>query len=177
MSHVVGGDLQGESGAEPRHPARRRNLALLLILLAAGTWFVLSHVAPAKTPGGADGAGTSQVGQASTGGQDRLVVNQTSEIAGLSPGSPPQNLQGTFTNPHSGPLHVSSLTAEVTNTSRPGCPAEDFVIGGSPALVDTAVAPGNDQGSWSGLTIWMRNRPVDQDLCKNSRVTIRYTVQ
>jgi hypothetical protein len=57
------------------------------------------------------GSGT---GSAGTGDTSAVTVNQTSVVAGLFPGSTPQALSGTFTNPGS-PAYITSVTAVVTD--------------------------------------------------------------
>lgn len=71
---------------------------------------------------------------------------------------------------------VTSVTAEVAETSSRECLANEFVVGRSPAPVGVEVAPGAHLGSWSGLTIRMRNRPLSQDACNNIRLTSWYAV-
>jgi len=119
-----------------------------------------------------NGSGT---GQATTGSNLSIVVNQTSTITGLAPGLPAQTLSGNFDNPNTSPVYVTAVTAAVTGTDKTGCDATDYTIGGS-APVNAEVAAGTAVGSWSGLTIAFNNKPAtNQDACKDAVVTIAYT--
>ena len=119
------------------------------------------------------GSGT---GSANTGATTPITVNQTSTVTGLVPGTAAQALSGTFDNPNSGPVYVTSVTATVTGTDKTGCTASDYTITGSPATVATQVAAGSSVGSWSGISIAFNNKPsTNQDACKGATVTISYT--
>jgi len=121
----------------------------------------------------ATGTGT---GQASTGTTTGITVNQTSTVTGLAPGLPAQALSGNFDNPNGGPVFVTSVTATVTGTDKPGCNASDYTVTGSPAAVGTQVAAGSGVGSWSGITIAFNNKPAtNQDACKGATVSIAYS--
>jgi len=118
------------------------------------------------------GSGT---GEATTGSNNSIVINQTSAITGLAPGLPAQTLSGNFDNPNSSPVYVTSVTAEVTGTDQAGCDATNYTIAGS-APVNAEIPSGDGVGSWSGLTIQFNNKPaVNQDACKNAVVAIAYT--
>lgn len=118
------------------------------------------------------GSGT---GEAETGTNQTIVVNQTSTITGLAPGLPAQTLSGNFDNPNTSPVYVTSVTATVTGTDQTGCGVSDYTIAGA-APVNAEVPAGTGQGSWSGLTIQFNNKPaVNQDACKNAVVSIAYT--
>ena len=108
-------------------------------------------------------------------------MNQTSAVANLFPGAPPQALSGNFTNPNVGPVQVTSVTAVVdpafnshADVTKPACTPADFVIGGA-APVGAQIAPGAGVGAWGGLTLSMVNSPTNQDNCKNVTVPILYT--
>ena len=126
------------------------------------------------------GAGT---GSAAAGDVAAVTVNQTgAAITGLYPGAS-QSLSGNFDNPNPGRVHVASVTAEVKpfsvrpDESKPACTAADFEITGTsntPGQIDA----GNAKGSWSGLSIAMKNASTNQDNCKNlsaSTLKIEYT--
>jgi hypothetical protein len=120
------------------------------------------------------GAGT---GEATTGSNESIVVNQTSTVTGLAPGLPAQTLSGNFDNPNDGPVFVTSVAATVTGTDKTGCDASDYTIAGA-ATVNQQVPAGEDVGSWSGLTIQFNNKPgTNQDACKNAVVAIAYTAR
>lgn len=117
------------------------------------------------------GSGT---GEATTGSNQSIVVNQTSTITGLAPGVPAQTLSGNFDNPNTSPVYVTTVTATVTGTDKTGCGPTDYTIGGS-ATVNAEVPAGTGVGSWSGLTIAFNNKPaVNQDACKDAVVSIAY---
>ena len=118
------------------------------------------------------GAGT---GDAATGTNVPVVVNQTSTITGMAPGIAAQTLSGNFDNPNAGPVYVASVSATVTGTDKAGCTAADYTVAGT-ATVGAQVAAGTGQGSWSGLTIQFNNKTnAIQDACKNAVVNIAYT--
>jgi hypothetical protein len=120
------------------------------------------------------GTGT---GEATTGSNESIVVNQTSTVTDLAPGLPAQTLSGNFDNPNDGPVYVTSVTATVTGTDQAGCDASDYTIAGS-APVNQQVPAGDGVGSWSGLTIQFNNKPaVNQDACKNAVVSIAYAAR
>ena len=118
------------------------------------------------------GSGT---GEATTGTNESVVINQTSIITGLAPGAPAQVLSGNFDNPNTSPVYVTAVTAIVTGTDQAGCDASNYTIAGS-APVNAQVPAGDGVGSWSGLTIQFNNKPdVNQDACKNAVVAIAYS--
>ncbi|MFI2486092.1 hypothetical protein ACH47X_04240 [Promicromonospora kroppenstedtii] len=149
-----------------QRPKKKRAVVVLSVVLV----LVMGGVAFAYWTN--SGSGT---GEATTGSNDSLVINQTSTITGLAPGQPPQTLSGTFDNPNDSPVYTASVTAEVTGTDQDGCDATDYTIAGS-APVNAEIPPGDGVGSWSGLTIQFNNKPAaNQDACKNAVVSIQYT--
>ncbi len=124
--------------------------------------------------------GGSGSGSAATGTTSAIVVHQTSTVNGLYPGGPAQALSGNFDNPNAGPVFVTGVTAAVhpfsaqADGSKPACTAADFVIAGS-ASVGSEISSGLGVGSWSGLTIAMKDGSANQDNCKNVSVPIDYT--
>ncbi len=142
------------------------------VALIAGVVMVLVGAGVAFAYWTNTGSGT---GEATTGSNASIVVNQTSTISELAPGLPAQTLSGNFNNPNDGPVYVTSVTATVTGTDQAGCVASDYTIAGS-ASVNQQIAAGDGVGSWSGLTIQFNNKPdVNQDACKNAVVSITYT--
>jgi len=164
----------GDDKASGRTLSPRSRAALLLLALIALGWLAYTWAPAGSNPSGQPDDVESE-GGANTGDSGHVVVNQTSVVDGLAPARPAEQLEGTFSNPSPAPVYVRWVTAAVTGTDRPGCSADDFIIAGSPAPVGAQIAPGLDQGSWSGLTIRLRNRPVNQDACKNTHVTIEYS--
>ncbi len=117
------------------------------------------------------GSGT---GEATTGSNSAIVVNQTTTVSGLAPGLPAQSLAGNFDNANASPVYVAAVTATVTGTDTVGCGPTDYTIAGT-APVAAQVPPGNDVGAWTGLTIQFNNKAgVNQDACKNAVVAIAY---
>jgi hypothetical protein len=124
------------------------------------------------------GAGTGNAKTGNTGAP--LVVNQTTTPTGLVPGGPSALLAGNFNNPNAAGVFVNSVTGTVASVApaqadltKPACKTTDFAIGGT-ANVNNTIPPGNNKGSWSGLTLSLLNTPNNQDNCKNVTVTINY---
>jgi len=173
MSHSAA-PVAGDDKAAGRTLSRRSRGALLLLAVIALGWLPYTWAGSGSNPSGQPDVLESE-GGANAGDGGHIVVNQTSVVDGLAPGRPAEQLEGTFNNPNPAPVYVRWVTATVTGTDRPGCSPDDFVIAGSSAPVEAQIAPGLNQGSWSGLTIRLRNRPVNQDACKNTHVTIEYS--
>lgn len=112
-------------------------------------------------------------GSATAGTTSNITVNQTSTVTGLYPGGPAASLSGDFTNPNSGSVNISSVTATVSSVSPAGCATSNFSIGGSSGA--NTVPVGTNVGSWSGLTIALAETNVNQDVCKGAVATISYT--
>ena len=146
--------------------------------VAAGTVAALAVSGVALAYWTTTGSGT---GTAATGDVVPVVVNQTSAITGLAPGAAPVALSGNFNNPNGGAVYIGSVTATVARVSQAAgavgtCSADDYVITGT-APVNAEVAPGNEQGSWSGLKLAFNNKgAVNQDGCKGATVSLSYTV-
>jgi hypothetical protein len=120
------------------------------------------------TPGAGDGSGT-------TGSVTAIKVNQTSTVAGLYPGGGAVPLAGNFDNSNDHPVHINNVTATVLSTNNGGCTAENFQITGIiPAAQNVPV--GNGTGSWSGGSIALLDTGVNQDVCKDVTVSIKYSV-
>jgi hypothetical protein len=156
---------------------KRKVGAVLAIGLVAG----MAGIASAYWTQGGSGTGT-----ASTGTTANVVVNQTSTVSGLFPGSAAQPLSGDFSNPNSGSVKVGTVTAVVDpafsvpgDTTKPPCTAADFTISGS-AVVNAEIPAGTHVGSWGAggtLTIAMNDLTTNQDNCKSlADITIDYTV-
>jgi hypothetical protein len=156
------------------HTANRGTYAWIekkAVAIAAGVVILVVAAGVAYAYWTNTGSGT---GEATTGTNDSLVINQTSTITGLAPGEPAQVLSGTFDNPNDSPVFVTEVTATVTGTDQDGCDATDYTIGGS-APVNAQVPSGDGVGSWSGPTIQFNNKPgANQDACKNAVVAIAY---
>ena len=114
---------------------RSKSLKISVIALVG---IVLAVGAAAYAYWTVSGSGT---GEASTGNVTSITVNQTGSVSGLAPGLPAQALAGTFDNPNSGPVFVTSVSAVVSGTDKANCNASDYTISGSPATVGTQVVP------------------------------------
>ncbi|MDT4962627.1 MAG: hypothetical protein QOF87_2274, partial [Pseudonocardiales bacterium] len=83
-----------------RRPSKKLTIAVAAVgIIAVGGGTALAF----WTQGG---TGT---GSGSTGTTNGITVNQTSTVSGLYPGSTAQPLSGTFTNPTSGSVNISSV--------------------------------------------------------------------
>jgi len=148
------------------HRFKKRTIALVAAVMVVA----MGGIAYAYWTNNGSGSG-----EATTGSNGSVVVNQTSTVSGLAPGQPAQALGGNFDNPNSSPVFVNSVTAVVSGTDQAGCDASDYTIGGA-APVNAEIPAGSGVGSWSGLTIQFNNKPtVNQDACKNAVVSIQYT--
>ena len=156
-------------------------LSKKLAVLAVGTVGAVAATTAAYAFWTTNGQGAGSV---ATGTVNSLLVNQTSTISGLYPGGPVQTLSGNFNNPNPGKTYISSVTASLTGVDmapgtaateqKPACTPGDFDLAGS-APVNGEIEPGDGKGSWSGLTIGLKNTGVNQDNCKNAKLNIAYT--
>ena len=131
------------------------------------------------------GAGTGSVAAGTT---IAVTVNQTNPaITGMYPGDAPHDLSGTFNNPNPGKVKVGTVSVVVANadgtawtytapsSTKPACTAADFTITGT-GVVDAEISAGNGVGTWSGITIQMKNLGTNQDNCKNQAPPLLYSV-
>ena len=97
-------------------------------------------------------------------------------MTALAPGAAAQALSGTVTNPNTGTVHVTSVTATLTSIvgTPAGCSIADYVINNPVAAVNLDVADGAST-TWSGPTIAMLNSGSNQDGCKGATVNVSYT--
>ena len=127
-------------------------------------------------------AGGSGSGEASTGDYSQLTAVQTSTVTDMRPGDAPQGLSGNFTNPNSGPVYVTSVTASIASVTKSAgapagtCDASDYSLADAIMAVGAEVPAGNAQGSWSGATIKFNNKATIQDACKGATVTLSYSI-
>lgn len=177
MSHRITPAARDETSPDKAGSNRAKNLLLAVVaaLTLAGLAYSCGHAQNGGAPPEVEpptGVGRSSVDTAD-GQQIRII--QTSPLAELTPGQPAQELSGTFTNPNHHAVYVTSVTAVVAGTTRPGCSAHDYTIDGSPTRVAARVPPGTRQGAWSGITIRFNNQATNQDACKNARIQLSYT--
>jgi hypothetical protein len=146
---------------------KRRLIPVMIALLAV---IAVSGVAYAYWTSGGSGGGDAKAGTPSS-----LTVNQTNAdiTGGLYPGGPAQALSGDFDNPNAYSVYVTSVTATVASVTPAACDKANFVVGGTsntPGLVPT----GNGKGTWSGLTVQLKDTGVSQDECKGATVHLSY---
>jgi hypothetical protein len=126
------------------------------------------------------GIGTG-TGEAKTGGgnQQGLTVHQTTIVDGLTPGGAPVTISGNFDNPNANPVHVNNVTASLgavpagPDGTKPPCTAADFDLSPS-AAVNADIPNGNGVGSWTGITIKLKETGLNQDNCKSATRPITY---
>lgn len=126
-------------------------------------------------------AGGSGTGTAATGTNVALTAVQTSAPASMGPGDAPQSLNGTFLNPNSGPVYVTSVTASISSVTKAGgapagtCDASDYTLANAVMSVN-AEAAADDTTTWSGATIQFNNKVSNQDACKGATVNLAYAI-
>jgi hypothetical protein len=125
----------------------------------------------------ADGTGSGT--GTTAGAPSDVTVNQSTVVSNLYPGATPTALSGTFDNPNSGAVHVNGVTATIDSVDdtheTAGCEADDYVIGGAGVVGNSGNVPsGDDQGSWSGLTVQLSDTGQNQDDCQGATVNISY---
>lgn len=110
-----------------------------------------------------------------------LSVNQTADLASVSPGVPAQTLSGTFDNLNGRPVHVSTVRVSIAKVVKaPGaaagtCDATDFTLQHRAITVAADVPSGRGTGSWTGGTVAFNNKPgVDQNACQGATVKLGY---
>jgi hypothetical protein len=138
-----------------------------VVIAASGVAFAYWSSSGSGTGGGTTAANNDEV---------NLVVNQTSDASGLTPGGH-ADLSGTFDNGNDGSVYVASVTASVhafsvrPNINKPACTQADFSITGT-SNTPGVIATGQAKGAWSGLTLNMLDRADttpgsgNQDNCK-----------
>jgi hypothetical protein len=157
-------------------------------VLALGTVaaVVVAGLALAFWSAGGSGSGTGSTGAGATGG---ITVNQTSTVSGLTPGGTGSALSGDFTNSNAQAVHVTSVTATVrafsthtVDAAKPDCTQADYEITGGAVSTPNTVTVNSDVpanaapgGSWSGLTVALKQGAGNQDNCKGKSITIDYT--
>ncbi len=155
---------------------KKRSLIVLALLLVGAVTAVGGYAY--WTSGG---TGTGSATADTTG---NVTVKQTSAPVALFPGGTPQDLSGNFDNTNQGPVTISSVTAAVSSVTplagstfasngKPDCTPNDFAIAGT--AVGSTVPVGTGVGSWTGLTIQLKNTAANQDNCKGAKANIAYT--
>jgi hypothetical protein len=157
-----------------KHLNKRR---VVLAAFVAVVLAIASGVAYAYwTAGGAGtGAGTAAVSTSN------LTVNQTTVLTPMYPGDVAQTLAGTFNNPNTGPVYVTTVTASIssvamaTGHSSGTCDATDFTLTPT-ATVNAEIPTGNSKGAWTGPTIKFNDKVTGQDYCKGATVNLAYSI-
>lgn len=160
----------------PERRPRRRS-ALFLLVAAALVALILLAVRC-----GWDSAGSPPAtgeGSVPVGGAPALVINQTSVVAGLYPGAPPQVLSGTFTNSGKGPVQLGAVTAALAGVSggTGTCSLDSFALDNPVMAVTGEIPVGEGVGTWGGAAIRMLNTSTNQDDCQLVTVQISYAAR
>jgi hypothetical protein len=137
---------------------------------------------------GGSGTGTGSTGTVTSG----ITVTQTSTVSGLTPGTG-SALAGKFKNSNTSAVNVSSVTATVdafstqTDAAKPACTQADYEITGGAVSTPNKISASQsiparagfdanpDAGSWSGLTVSLKQGAGNQDNCKGQAIGISYT--
>lgn len=144
--------------------------AVTLLLLGGGT------AAFAYWTAGGAGTGTA----AASAGTDVVTVNQTTVLTGIGPGVATQTISGTFTNPSTGPVYVTSVTASIASVTKAAgapagtCAASDFTLASAAMPVGIEVPVGAAVGAWTGATLAFNDTATNQDACKGATVNLAY---
>jgi hypothetical protein len=167
-----------------QEPNKRKKRALLLLvgIVAASGVGTLAYGYWTQSGAGSGGA--------TAGTTSALTINQTgAAITGLYPGGPGGTLSGTFTNPNTSPVSLSSFTAVVSDVQNSlgasitgTCAIGNFSISGTPVVGGTTLTglpvvgtvPSGGAGTWSGLTITLDETNVNQNGCKGAKPVITY---
>jgi len=189
-----------EAGDDPlptaTHPVQDEKTAKWkrkrFLLVAGAVAVVLTGVGVAfnhwttTTMGAGTGTGTGGTGAIGT--NTAFTATQNSTQAGLVPGGAAQGLDFTVTNPVSADIWITNVNITVNSTSNAGCTAADFAvvqpskpsvatpvrIAGSSSTSFTSGAGGEQ--AFTGASLRVLNRAVNQDLCKNVTINLAYAV-
>jgi hypothetical protein len=116
-------------------------------------------------------------GSATVGTSTAVTVVQTGTIAALTPGSTPQAINFTITNPAATNQTISSVAISITGVTGPNitgslpCTAADFDLV-QPNATYGDLTPGAHPYSPSGATLQLLNTASNQDGCKNATVAL-----
>ncbi|MCW3065676.1 MAG: hypothetical protein JWN32_2848 [Solirubrobacterales bacterium] len=149
------------------------------VILAGLASLVIAGVAMAYFTAGGSGTGTASVASA----QSALTANQTTALTAMYPGDSAQTISGTFDNPNSGPIYVTTVTASIASVTKAvgapagTCDATDFTLAGAAMTVGTEVATGLAKGAWTGATLKFNDKTTtNQDACKGATVNLSYAI-
>ena len=166
---------------------RHRKATVIVAALASMT---IAGSAFAYWTGSGAGSGGATVASSAL----PIVVNLTAPVTPVLPGNPAQELSGTFTNPNSAAVMISTLNITMqpgwtarADAGKRACDASDFVIYGDmgadmPLKIDKLVSTGT---TWGGATLAMNLKPAgntpvnsvtdNQDNCKGVTVPLIFT--
>jgi hypothetical protein len=108
-----------------------------------------------------------------------VVVNQTSTVTNLSPGSGTQALAGNFdntTNPSA--VKITQVSVDFTGTVwQTNCSSADYALvqPAAQTAANNMVPVGTGTGSWTGGSIEMLDPASNQDGCKGQALKLHYT--
>jgi hypothetical protein len=148
------------------------------VVLGAIAALALAGAALAYWTAGGSGSGSGTA----AGAQSGLTANQTTVLSAMYPGDSAQTISGTFDNPNSGPIHVSTVTASIASVVKAAgapagtCDASDFTLANAAMTVNAQVPSGNGVGAFTGATIKFNNKASNQDACKGATVNLAYAI-
>lgn len=155
-------------------PTKRKRKVAVVAAVLVGAASVGAYAYWSST-----GAGS---GSAASGDVAAVTVVQTSTVSGLAPGLAAQTLSGNFTNPNSGPVYITSVTASISSVVKAAgapagtCDAGDYTLSNATMAVGAEIPSGTAKGSWTGATIAFNNKAgTNQDACKGATVNLAYT--
>jgi hypothetical protein len=152
----------------PRKLTRKR----LAIAAGAVLTVVIAGTAYAFWSSGGSGTGSASVGDP---GAQSVSISQTGSINNLSPGGSAQTVSGTVSNPNGNAVHVGTITASITGTSNPGCPASEFSLPQATATVNQTLAANTGTASFTGITVRLAETGVNQDDCKGVSISLGFS--
>jgi hypothetical protein len=153
----------------------RKHKAMLGVVVS----LALAGVAYAYWTAGGSGTGSGTA----AGAQSALTAVQTTTLTPMYPGDTAQTISGNFTNPNSGPIYVSTVTASIASVTKAAgapagtCDATDFTLANAAMTVNAEVASGTAKGAWTGATIKFNDKAgTNQDACKGATVNLSYAI-
>lgn len=144
-----------------------RKLSKKIVIGAAATAIVAAGAGVAFAYWTASGSGT---GTGATGTSTAFGVSATA-VSGLVPGGS-ANSTLTLTNSTTSSQHFNGVNYAVTGLNT-GCSASDFSVTGLPS--NDTIAP-NAHKDYTVVVNFADDPAVSQDACKNSALTITYTL-
>ena len=148
------------------------------IVLGVVASLVVAGAAFAYWTAGGSGTGTGST----AGAQTALTANQTTSLTAMYPGDTAQTISGTFDNPNSGPVYVSTVTVSIASVTKAAsapagtCDATDYTLASAAMTVNSEIAAGTGKGAFTGATLKFNNKASNQDACKNATVNLAYAI-